>query len=282
MEDNINTSKIRSSSFVSTIETLQKIGGLLTRIKSYYLPHEKNSEEHSLKINGKGLTTTLILVEVGNKRSTLEISVDFYSHSLRLIMEDKKGEINFLGSTFNMITNQLIDFINDDQIKGIIDSEIIPGNQELHYVKDDAILVWKIISTLYFVFLEFKSSIIEETSNINFWPHHFDIAMLLFSGKIIKGENHQNWSYSREQMNFGFLFGDDSISAPYFYITMYPFEKSALKYELNNGAYWHTKNWNGAILELTNDHLVDLSIVHDFFYEVRNLIINKLYNEDNK
>ena len=87
--------------------------------------------------------------------------------------------------------------------------------------------------------MTFKGDKLKETSNINFWTHRFDLAMLMFNGKLISGQDPNNWDYSREQMNFGFSFGDEVITNPYFYITQYPFNDKLFELNLTHGAYWH-------------------------------------------
>ena len=49
-------------------------------------------------------------------------------------------------------------------------------------------------------------------------------------------------------MNFGFSPGDSGIPEPYFYITAYPLPDKLVGSPLQQGAYWHTEGWNGAVL----------------------------------
>jgi hypothetical protein len=51
-----------------------------------------------------------------------------------------------------------------------------------------------------------------------------------------------------EQMNFGFVTGDDSVSDACFYVTAYPVPDNWADLALPEGAYWHTGGWTGAIL----------------------------------
>lgn len=110
--------------------------------------------------------------------------------------------------------------------------------------------MWNIFSQVYFLFLKFRGSTLKEASNINFWPHHFDLALLLFSGKVIDGQDPSNWDYSRKQMNFGLSSGDAGIPQPYFYVTAYPFDEALLEIKLPEFAEWHTEGWNGLVVKL--------------------------------
>ena len=54
------------------------------------------------------------------------------------------------------------------------------------------------------------------------WPHHFDLAVVWFSGRKVPGQDPNDPEYSNEQMNFGFSTGDSGTPEPYFYATAYP------------------------------------------------------------
>jgi hypothetical protein len=117
------------------------------------------------------------------------------------------------------------------------------------YKTDEVKKIWTVVRYIYFTLQKFKGEQLLETSSINFWPHHFDLALLLFSGELIPEKDPDDWDNSREQMNFGFSFGDEGITEPYFYITAYPFNDSMIKNELPENAYWHNEGWKGAILK---------------------------------
>jgi|SRR5581483_1228782 len=78
--------------------------------------------------------------------------------------------------------------------------------------------------------------------------HHFDLALLWFSGRKVPGQDPNDAENADEQMNFGFSVGDEGIPEPYFYITAYPLPKNFVGAPLPHGAYWHTDGWNGAVL----------------------------------
>jgi hypothetical protein len=94
----------------------------------------------------------------------------------------------------------------------------------------------------------FRAGIHEETSPIQIWPHHFDLAMLWLPGKKIPGQDQENEEYSDTQMNFGFTFGDKGIPEPYFYITAYPLPDVFTGLALPHGTTWHDDGFSGAVL----------------------------------
>ena len=94
----------------------------------------------------------------------------------------------------------------------------------------------------------FRASIAEETSPVQLWPHHFDLALLYLPGEKIPGEDPANEELSDKQMNFGFAFGDASIPEPYFYVTAYPFPDGLTAAPLPDGAVWQKEGFSGAVL----------------------------------
>lgn len=97
-------------------------------------------------------------------------------------------------------------------------------------------------------FTDFQAGIPEETSPINLWPGHFDMAMMWLGGEKIPGQDPADEEYSDKQMNFGFSFGDGGIPEPYFYNTAYPAPDAFPGLALPGDAYWHSEGFNGAVL----------------------------------
>ncbi len=94
----------------------------------------------------------------------------------------------------------------------------------------------------------FRAGVREETSPVQLWPHHFDLSMIWLPGEKISGQDPMDEEYSDKQMNFGFAFGDESISEPYFYVTAYPTPDAMAATELPAGSEWKTDGFNGAVL----------------------------------
>lgn len=93
-----------------------------------------------------------------------------------------------------------------------------------------------------------KGRLREETSPIQVFPHHFDLAMSWFSGRLVPGVDPTDEENADEQMGFGFVTGDESIADAYYYATAYPQPEGWTDLALPDGAYWHTEGWTGAIL----------------------------------
>jgi hypothetical protein len=98
------------------------------------------------------------------------------------------------------------------------------------------------------VLKQFKAELPGETSPVQLWPHHFDLALLWFSGRKVPGVDPADEENADEQMNFGFSTGDEGMPEAYFYITAYPWPAGITDAPLPPGAVWHTKSWKGALL----------------------------------
>jgi len=94
----------------------------------------------------------------------------------------------------------------------------------------------------------FRAPIAEETSPIQIFPHHFDLAMLWLPGEKIPGQDPANEEMSDKQMNFGFAFGDAGIPEPYFYVTAYPLPDALPGMALPDGTLWQSAGFSGAVL----------------------------------
>jgi hypothetical protein len=93
-----------------------------------------------------------------------------------------------------------------------------------------------------------RAQVREECSPIQVWPHHFDLSMLWLPGDKILGQDPVDEEGADKQMNFGFTFGDDGTSEPYFYVTAYPMPDDMHRVPLPAGASWRTEGFNGAFL----------------------------------
>jgi hypothetical protein len=128
------------------------------------------------------------------------------------------------------------------------DAEDIYDNTPGAYDKTAVSIFWEALIEIDTILKEFRYSFLEETSPVQFWPHHFDLAVVWFSGRTVPGQDPRNPEYAMEQMNFGFSTGDAGIPDPYFYATAYPVPEGWMERDLPQGAYWHTEGWSGAVL----------------------------------
>ncbi len=113
---------------------------------------------------------------------------------------------------------------------------------------DCAVRLGRVYGHLAQCFARVRSGIAAETSPIQLWPHHFDLAMLVLSGRKIPGQDPEDEEYSDEQLNMGFVPGDEGIGEPYIFVTHYPYAERLEATRLAPGAYFHTQGWSGIVM----------------------------------
>jgi len=257
--------------FIKTRNSLKSIMQILSEISGELIPHQKNWEEFSLKFYGKGLTTSAIPIVNNGVIELLDLKLNLEDFQIELV---KNVQTEILPLDNNLRSEFILSFKSALEKLGIVNINLDWKKfeeTELYFNPIELRNIWIILRYLYSAFLEFNGNVLEETSSIQVWPHHFDLAMLLFSGRIIPDQNPNNWDYSREQMNFGFSFGDGETGEPYLYITMYPFQEKILETKLPADAYWHTEGWNGAVITYSTlvKNFNDKKELLDFFNFVK-------------
>ncbi len=268
--------KIKYNIFTPTRDTLQKYAQLISAIKGKLVPHQKNWEEYSLKVYAKGFTTTPIPIQTKNGIEALDLNLNLIEHKLKIFYKANRDEISLEQTTIAQFTKRLLEILNSYEIEiDKLDDKFFT-EEKIIYEKDEITKLWSLFRQVYFIFLEFRGSTLFETSNINFWPHHFDLALLLFSGKLVDGQEITNWDYSREQMNIGLSSGDEGIQQPYFYVTAYPFNKTLMDLDIPEFAEWHTEGWNGLVIKL--DKLVNQQDTKSELLSLFAGLLSKNYN----
>jgi hypothetical protein len=137
-----------------------------------------------------------------------------------------------------------------------IDAGLVPEDKkrESHdvtadgYSVDTAETLGTALRSINAAMASFRAPIAEETSPIQIFPHHFDMAMLWLPGEKIPGQDPTNEEMSDKQMNFGFVFGDAGIPEPYFYVTAYPLPDALPGMALPDGTLWQSEGFSGAVL----------------------------------
>jgi len=172
--------------------------------------------------------------------------------------------------------NELAEEIKSFLIENGIDPELVPADKSREgdtratptYSVEIAETLGSALRSVSAALSTFRAGIQEETSPIQIWPHHFDLAMLWLPGKIIPGKDPQDEENSNKQMNFGFTFGDEGIPEPYFYITAYPLPGALPALTLPAGTTWQTEGFSGAVLLYRT--LMENTSPADYLFELWN------------
>ena len=116
------------------------------------------------------------------------------------------------------------------------------------YSGEEANKLARALSAVSAALVAFRAGIREESSPIQVWPHHFDLSMIWLPGQKITDQDPSDEEYADKQMNFGFVFGDESFAEPYFYVTAYPLPDAMPLVELPAGTKWKSDGFSGAVL----------------------------------
>lgn len=206
----------------------------------------------SLRPSLCGLTTGVIHANIN-----FELELDFRGSALRVAHDNGTGSVNLCGQSAREIAR----FVHQQlELAGIEDCRV-PRSEELddtphpNYSAQVARDMHVALAAVAAALEQFRATILEETSPIQVWPHHFDLAMVWLPGAKVAGTDPADEETADKQMNFGFLFGDSFVAEPYLYITAYPHPEALEKTRLPAGTDWYVDDFKGAVLrysELNN------------------------------
>jgi hypothetical protein len=133
-------------------------------------------------------------------------------------------------------------------IRPEIDAKLFQETQAMDYREDHAQTFLQAIVQVDLLLKQFRGELREETSEVQIFPHHFDLSFAWFSGRLVPGRDPRDAENADEQMTFGFSTGDEGTPDPYFYATAYPLPEGFLAKPLPEPASWHLEGWKGALL----------------------------------
>ncbi len=199
----------------------------------------------SLRPSLAGLTTGVVHAGVD-----FELELDFIASRLKVRTADKDITHDLSGQSAASVASYL-----DETLVAIgVDPSLAPGDKvraEEHfggYTGEQAIGLQRALASVTAALEDFRAGIREETSPIQVWPHHFDLSMIWLPGHKVPDQDPADEEYADKQMNFGFVYGDEGIEAPYFYITAYPLPDALPEIELPAGTTWKSEGFSGAVL----------------------------------
>lgn len=233
-----------------TRDTLHSYCRILGGIRRQLSPPQKHWWHISLRVTGSGLTTAAIPRPDQND-GQFEINLDLEAH--RLTITSTWGiwwEMPVTGQPPLVFAKQVLGALEYMDLPVEIDRSDLEL-LERPYDSAAARSFGRALSSLNAVFNRFKSELPGESSQVQFWPHHFDLALMWLSGRKVPGVDPGNEELADEQISFGFSTGDSELSEPYFYTTFYPWNEEILAQPLPEGAAWYTASWRGAMFPYT-------------------------------
>lgn len=198
----------------------------------------------SLRPSLNGLATGVIYCPVD-----FELEIDF-ANSLLLVRTHTSTESKRLTG---QSSRELAKWVRGVLVEAGLDEQNAPGDDKHSdttypdYSANTAKRLHRALSSVAAALEDLRANMHEEKSPIQVWPHHFDLSMIWLPGYKIEGEDPSDEESSDKQMNFGFVFGDESIPEPYFYVTAYPTPDAMPKLDLPGPANWRTEGFNGAV-----------------------------------
>ena len=269
---------LKLSDWETTRNSLQKLSQIIGAIRQNLNPRMKHWMHINLRPDVRGLTTPMIPV-TGEQAFGFKIQLDLRSHQCQIITS--RGE-NLTHDLKGQSIHSFYHFLKRDLEKLGIDASLnsdeFSDETVLDYDHEAVHRYQQALVQVAMIFEEFKAGLREETSTINLWPHHFDLAFLWFSGRLVPDTDPEDEENADEQMSFGFSTGDSGIPDPYFYFMAYPWQEEIKEANLPTEAKWQSEGWNGAVL--TYDALVEsddpkkilLDYMHATFEQGRKLM----------
>ena len=228
-----------------TRDTIAGYVQVVGRVRRAMTPPQKHWWHISLRAAAAGLTTT----PIASGSQTFELLLDFTHH--RLLLTTSRGQrrdFPLTGQSLHAFKKQTMAMLAGLEIYPEIDPDLFTEESAGSYEKTAVASFWQAFSQIDMALKEFRHSFRGESSPVQLWPHHFDISVNWFSGRLIPIRIPAIPDWSDEQMNFGFSTGDGSIPDPYFYVTAYPQPEGWTDTTLPAGASWQTEGWSGAVL----------------------------------
>ena len=232
-----------------TRDTIQRYAQLLGEIRAASTPRSKHWWHINLRPGVAGLVTPPIPVRDSSDSFAFQMQLDFVNH--RLTINSSSGQeshIPLSGQSVADLSRESLAALLQMGIRVQLNMDQALDESPGEYDAVAAATFWQALGQIAGVFAEFKAELREETSPINLWPHHFDMALVWFSGKRVAGVDPGDEDHADEQMSFGFSTGDAAIPDPYFYISAYPLPDGLRNSSLPQDATWNTQGWQGALM----------------------------------
>ncbi|MCB0165569.1 MAG: hypothetical protein KDI79_15165 [Anaerolineae bacterium] len=228
-----------------SLKSLQNYAKLTGKVRRALTPRQKHWSHISLRATATGLTTGPI--PAGSV--TFELLLDFTIH--QLVITTNRGERisrPLRGQSAAAFYEETLAALAGLGLTLDIDRTLFTDDTPGAYNMTQVETYWQALSQVDAVLKQFKGELRQETSDVQLWPHHFDLAVLWFSGRLVPDTDPADEENADEQMNFGFAPGDAALPQPYFYITAYPMPAGLTDMALPSEGAWHTQAFTGALL----------------------------------
>lgn len=233
----------------ATRDTLHKYCKMVGVIRENFTKPQPHWWHASLQLDKDGLTTLPLQRSPDEPLKTFEVKLNLVNRKLLIISSYRETMLVALtGQSLNALCDETCSLLQDLGIRPPLEKPSFidgrPGKFDSQSIQN----YWTAINNISSVFMEFKAAFKEKSSPVQLWPHHFDLALSWFSGRLIPGKDPKIPEESQEQMTFGFSTGDETIPDAYFYATAYPSNEEFFNSALPEGAYWNRSGFKGAVM----------------------------------
>lgn len=230
-----------------TRDTLHGYVKVLGRIRRQLSPPQKHWWHTSLRVTEAGISTAAI-PQPGQNTGQFEINLDLKMQRLTITTT--------WGVWWEMPINGQPPLIFAKQVLGALEYMNLPieidrSDLELlekSFDSSSAQAYWLALESANVILNRFKKELPGQSSQVQLWPHHFDLALMWLSGRKVPGVDPNNEEQADENISFGFSTGDDEVPEPYFYATVYPWPAAIINQILPEGSSWYTASWKGGML----------------------------------
>ena len=224
-------------------DALQAYARVIGNIRRELTPPQKHWWHITLLVSARGLTTT----PISSGEKTFELTLNPTRDRVESSVSDGGEEtVSLAGQSQRALHNDVLATLAD--LGAPCSVSFKSSDTHYGYAGDAARRYWQALSQIDAIYKEFKGSLREETGPVQIFPHHFDVSLNWFSGRLIPGADPADAEHADEQMNLGFVTGDGSVPEAYFYATAYPTPDGLTDAALPTDAHWHTEGFAGAVL----------------------------------
>ncbi len=232
-----------TAEWAKTRETFAGYVRLVAAIRQSLLEPHALWWNSSLRVTHGGLTTGPMAAHGA------EIELKFLMRTHQLIIKGADHRIPIEGQALTQFRDELLDTLAAVGVEPGIDRSRFTGARKRPYDGDAVEHFHTALRFFNGIFADFAKEQRGETSPVQFWPHHLDLAVTWFTGRLVEGVDPADEENAREQMTFGFSPGGDlGQKAPYIYAYAYPSPEGLTAQPIPAGGKWLEGEWTGAIM----------------------------------
>jgi hypothetical protein len=234
--------------WLPTRDAIHAYAQALGKIRAALTPRQRYWWHISLHVTETGLATPPI--PLAPDGSTLVLRLDLRQHRLEIDLPAHPSKTLPLAAPWSSrgFLGQALDMLAAAGVDANIDRAGFGQETPLSYDPIAAERFGASLRLVDAVFKRFQAELPGETSPVQLWPHHFDLALTWFTGRKVPGFDATDEEWADEQMGFGFVTGDAGFPDAYFYVTAYPWPPALAAAPLRRPARWVHRGWKGALL----------------------------------